>query len=307
MDKKIVRIATRQSPLALWQAEFVKKKLQEHHPELQVELLGMTTEGDRHLGTPLVAIGGKGLFVKELEYALLDGRADIAVHSMKDVPAYFPEGLELVAICEREDPRDAFVSNKYTHWSQLPKGAKIGTASLRRQAQIKALRPDLEVATLRGTVNTRLKRLDDGDFSAIILAAAGLLRLDMGTRISAYLDVNESLPAVGQGALGIECRVGDEQIQQWIRPLNHKETHQCVSAERALNRQLEGGCQVPIAGYATLNQQELTLRGMVGKSDGSVLLHGKIQGPASDAEKLGKALAEDLLAKGAGAILHGTP
>ncbi|MDX1251397.1 MAG: hydroxymethylbilane synthase [Gammaproteobacteria bacterium] len=303
MPENIVRIATRKSPLALWQAEYVRDRLLELHPGLQVELVKMTTQGDKILDSPLAKIGGKGLFVKELEQGLLEGRADIAVHSMKDVPAEFPPGLHLAVICEREDPRDAFVSNKYATLDDLPQGARVGTSSLRRQCQLCARRPDLEILTLRGNVNTRLAKLDAGEFDAIILASAGLKRLGMANRITAYIDTSISLPAVGQGAVGIECRENDPRINALLTPLNHVPTHTRVVAERAMNRRLEGGCQVPIGGYAVLESDTITLRGLVGRPDGSEMVRGEISGPATAAEDLGQRLADDLLARGAAAIL----
>ena len=299
----LVRIATRKSALALWQANFVKAELEVAHPGLQVELVPMSTQGDKILDTPLAKIGGKGLFVKELETAMLEGRADIAVHSMKDVPVDFPEGLMLHTICQREDPRDAFVSNTYQQLADLPQGAVVGTSSLRRQCQIKAMRPDLQIKDLRGNVNTRLAKLDAGEFDAIILASAGLIRLGFEARIASFLDVGTSLPANGQGAVGIECRTDDLKVQQLLAPLEHRETRICVLAERAMNRKLQGGCQVPIGAFAVLNQNELWLRGLVGQLDGSEILRSEIKGQASQAEQLGTQLAEQLLALGADRIL----
>ena len=298
-----VRIATRKSALALWQAEFVKAQLERHHRGITVELVTMTTKGDIILDTPLAKVGGKGLFVKELEQAMLDGRADIAVHSMKDVPVEFPEGLELHTICEREDPRDAFVSNTFDNIDSLPAGAIVGTSSLRRQCQLKEQRPDLEVRDLRGNVNTRLAKLDDGQYDAIILAAAGLIRLHMPERIRSYISAEQSLPANGQGAVGIECRSDDTAIKALLAPLEHRETRIRVDAERAMNRRLQGGCQVPIGAYAELNEDHVYLRGLVGSVDGQQILRAEISGPASEAEQLGISLADDLLAQGAGSIL----
>ncbi len=298
-----VRIATRKSPLALWQAEFVKAELIKHHPNLQVELLPMSTKGDKLLDTPLAKIGGKGLFVKELEVAMLEGRADIAVHSMKDVPMEFPPGLELSVICEREDPLDAFVSNQVTSIDQLPDGAVVGTSSLRRQCQIRAQFPNLEIRELRGNVNTRLAKLDKGEYDGIILASAGLIRLKMGERISSRLPAELSLPAGGQGAVGIECRSDSSDIQQLLAPLHHRETASRVVAERAVNRHLQGGCQVPIACFAEVNGTTIGLRGLVGSVDGSTILRADLEGPIEDAEKLGIQLADHLLAAGAGDIL----
>ncbi|MCO7190983.1 MULTISPECIES: hydroxymethylbilane synthase [unclassified Pseudoalteromonas] len=301
--KNVLRIATRKSALALWQAEFVKAELEKFHADLEVELVPMSTKGDKILDTPLAKIGGKGLFVKELEQAMLEGRADIAVHSMKDVPVEFPDGLELHTICEREDPRDAFVSNTYQSLAELPTGAVVGTSSLRRQCQIRAVRPDLVIKDLRGNVNTRLAKLDAGEFDAIILAAAGLIRLEMAERIASFVTVEDSLPANGQGAVGIECRSDDAQVQAWLAPLEHSATRMRVLAERAMNRRLEGGCQVPIGAYAEIDGEQLTLRGLVGAVDGSQILRGEQSGPVADAEQLGIRLAESLLAQGADQIL----
>lgn len=298
-----VRIATRKSALALWQANFVKAALEQAHPGLQVELLPMSTQGDKILDTPLAKIGGKGLFVKELETAMLEGRADIAVHSMKDVPVEFPEGLMLHTICEREDPRDAFVSNQYQALAELPQGAVVGTSSLRRQCQLKALRPDLQIKDLRGNVNTRLAKLDAGEFDAIILASAGLIRLGFSERIASFLDVETSLPANGQGAVGIECRSNDAWVQQLLAPLEHLETRICVFAERAMNKHLQGGCQVPIGAFAVLENEQVWLRGLVGQLDGSTILRAEVTGDAKDAERLGEQLAQQLLALGADKIL----
>lgn len=298
-----LRIATRESQLALWQAEFIKAELERHHPGLQVELLGMKTKGDIILDVPLAKVGGKGLFVKELEQAMLDDRADIAVHSMKDVPMEFPDGLGLAIICDREDPTDAFVSNQYTSLNDLPEGAKVGTSSLRRQLQIKAARPDLTLLDLRGNVNTRLAKLDNGDYDAIILASAGLLRLNFAERIRSRLPIELSLPAGGQGAVGVECRTNDARTRALLAPLHHKDTADRVLAERALNRRLEGGCQVPIACYAELQDDNLYLRGLVGDPSGKTVLRAEVTGPRAKAEQLGVEVAEMLLDQGAGAIL----
>ncbi|WP_333608443.1 hydroxymethylbilane synthase [Arsukibacterium sp.] len=300
---QLIRIATRKSALALWQAEFVKAELLRHHPLLTVELVPMSTQGDKILDTPLAKIGGKGLFVKELETAILEGRADIAVHSMKDVPVEFPPGLMLSTICQREDPRDAFVSNLFSSLSALPPGAVVGTSSLRRQCQLKALRPDLQVRDLRGNVNTRLAKLDNGEYAAIILAAAGLIRLGFEQRITDLLPVTSSLPANGQGAVGIECRTDDLAVQQLLAPLEHLATRHCVLAERAMNRQLQGGCQVPIGAYAEITDGQLWLRGLVGSLDGCQIIRHQLEGPAENAEQLGEQLAQVLLAEGAGDIL----
>jgi len=298
-----IRIATRKSPLALWQAEFVKAKLLQHNKDLDVQLVAMTTRGDVLLDTPLAKVGGKGLFVKELEVAMLENRADIAVHSMKDVPMEFPPGLGLAVICEREDPLDAFVSNQYTALEQLPDGAVVGTSSLRRQCQIRAKFPSLKIKDLRGNVNTRLGKLDNGDYDAIILASAGLLRLGMEDRIASRLPAELCLPAGGQGAVGIECRDQDQATLDLLDSLNHADTNTRVTAERALNRHLQGGCQVPIACYAELEDNNLRVRALVGSVDGSLILEDEISGPRESAEQLGVELAERLLAAGAGAIL----
>jgi len=299
----IVRIATRKSALALWQAEFVKAQLEHYHPGILVELVPMSTQGDIILDTPLAKIGGKGLFVKELEQAMLEGLADMAVHSMKDMPVEFPEGLTLHTICEREDPRDAFVSNNFANIDELPQGAIVGTSSLRRQCQIRSSRPDLKIHDLRGNVNTRLAKLDSGQYDAIILAAAGLIRLEMKDRIRAYIEPEVSLPANGQGAVGIECRTDDEAIKALLAPLEHSETRIRVNAERAMNRHLEGGCQVPIGAYALVNGDQVHLRGLVGAIDGSEILRDEVSGHVNDAEKLGVELAKMLLAQGADRIL----
>ncbi|MGO2563656.1 MAG: hydroxymethylbilane synthase [Pseudoalteromonas nigrifaciens] len=299
----IVRIATRKIALALWQAEFVKAQLEHYHPGILVELVPMSTQGDIILDTPLAKIGGKGLFVKELEQAMLEGLADMAVHSMKDMPVEFPEGLTLHTICEREDPRDAFVSNNFANIDELPQGAIVGTSSLRRQCQIRASRPDLKIHDLRGNVNTRLAKLDSGQYDAIILAAAGLIRLEMKDRIRAYIEPEVSLPANGQGAVGIECRTDDEAIKALLAPLEHSETRIRVNAERAMNRHLEGGCQVPIGAYALVNGDQVHLRGLVGAIDGSEILRDEVSGHVNDAEKLGVELAKMLLAQGADRIL----
>jgi len=300
-----IRIATRKSPLALWQAEYVKAELLHYHPQLQVELVAMSTRGDKLLDAPLAKVGGKGLFVKELELAMLEGRADIAVHSMKDVPMEFPEGLGLQVICEREDPTDAFVSNNYTDLSQLPDNAVVGSSSLRRQTQIRAQFPNLQIKDLRGNVNTRLDKLDNGQYDALILASAGLIRLDMSHRIASRLNTELCLPAGGQGAVGIECRSNDEAILALLSPLHHQDTANCVIAERALNRRLQGGCQVPIACFAELSSdhQSIGVRGLVGSVDGQKILQSQLSGPVAKAQQLGEALADQLLEMGAGEIL----
>ncbi len=303
MSRKL-RIATRQSLLALWQAEFVKASLESLHKDLEVELVTMVTRGDKILDTPLAKIGGKGLFVKELEVAMLEGSADIAVHSMKDVPMEFPEGLGLAVVCERETPTDAFVSNTYNHFDELPEGAVVGTSSLRREVQLRERRPDLVIKTLRGNVQTRLGKLDAGEYDAIILASAGLIRLELKDRIKHQILSTDSLPAGGQGAVGIECRMDDQETLALLAPLNHAETAARVAAERAMNRHLEGGCQVPIGCYAELEGDELWLRGLVGRPDGTLVLRDEIRGSSKDAEKIGIELAERLLDAGAAAILE---
>lgn len=301
---KTLKIATRQSPLALWQANYVKDRLQQLYPDLTIELVPMVTKGDVILDSPLAKIGGKGLFVKELENALLNKEADIAVHSMKDVPMQFPEGLGLAVICQREDPRDAFVSHSYRTFAELPQGAVVGTSSLRRQCQLKALRPDLDIRSLRGNVGTRLSKLDNGDYDAIILASAGLIRLGLADRIASFIDVEQSLPAAGQGAVGIECRTDDAQVQALLAPLADAETTYCVLAERAMNNHLQGGCQVPIGGYAVLQQGQLYLRALVGDIDGSRIIRAEGKSAVENAEVLGVKIAEQLLAQGADKILQ---
>lgn len=304
MSAEILRIATRSSPLALWQANDVKQRLEAIHANLTVELLPIKTKGDKILDTPLAKIGGKGLFIKELEEAMLAGMADIAVHSMKDVPMELPPGFELPVICERDDPRDAFVSNDFDTLNDLPQGARLGTSSLRRQSQMQALRPDLEIISLRGNVQTRLGRLDEGRFDAILLAAAGLRRLELTERIRSSIAPEQCLPAVGQGAVGIECREGDEKVKAILAPLNHTDTWDRVVAERAMNRRLEGGCQVPIAGYAELEGDTIWLRGLVASEDGAVVYTAEGRAPRQEAEALGVRIAEDLLSQGAGDILQ---
>ncbi|MDF2490107.1 MAG: hemC [Pseudomonas sp.] len=303
MSTREIRIATRKSALALWQAEYVKARLEQAHPGLKVSLVPMVSRGDKLLDSPLSKIGGKGLFVKELETALLDQQADIAVHSMKDVPMDFPEGLGLFCICEREDPRDAFVSNHFANLAALPAGSVVGTSSLRRQTQLLARRPDLQIRFLRGNVNTRLAKLDAGEYDAIILASAGLIRLGFEDRITDSLSVDDSLPAGGQGAVGIECRTADTEIHALLAPLHHADSADRVEAERALNKRLNGGCQVPIACYAVLEDDQLWLRGLVGQPSGGSVLVAQARAPRSEAQALGVQVAEDLLAQGAEAIL----
>jgi hydroxymethylbilane synthase len=298
-----VIIATRESPLALWQAHFVRDTLLAEHPAISVELLGMTSRGDQVLDVPLAKVGGKGLFVKELETALLDGRAHIAVHSMKDVPMDFPEGLELGVICEREEPADAFVSNRYASLDDLPEGAVVGTSSLRRECQLRENRSDLQVQFLRGNVNTRLRKLDEGQYDAIILACAGLLRLEMGERIRARIPVTQSLPAGGQGAVGIELRSDDAATRSLLAPLHHLPTAERVRAERAMNKRLQGGCEVPIAAYAVHEGDALWLRGLVGRPDGSSTLRADARGSRDNPEALGNQVGDMLLDAGAAAIL----
>jgi hydroxymethylbilane synthase len=300
---KTIRIATRQSPLALWQAEHVAALLQQAFPNIKTELVKMVTRGDKILDAPLAKIGGKGLFVKELEQGMLEGNADIAVHSMKDVPIDFPEGLHLAAILEREDPTDAFVSNHYQNLNDLPENARIGTSSLRRQCQIKARFPNAEILSLRGNVNTRLAKLDAGDYDAIILASAGLKRLGMAERIRQSLPTEISLPACGQGAIGIECRVDDVEINKMLKALHDGNTAVCVIAERAMNAKLNGGCQVPIAGFAELENGEIFMRALVGNPDGSVIYRAEQRGSSVNAVKIGENLADELLKQGAAEIL----
>jgi hydroxymethylbilane synthase len=304
LSKKTIRIATRKSPLALWQAEHVAALLENNFPGVTTELVKMSTQGDKILDAPLAKIGGKGLFVKELEVGMLEGAADIAVHSMKDVPVEFPEGLHLGAILSREDPTDAFVSNQYASLTDLPPNARIGTSSLRRQCQIKELYPNAEILTLRGNVNTRLAKLDAGDYDAIILASAGLIRLGMGGRITQRLDTKTSLPAIGQGAIGIECRVDDKELNDMLSKLHDNATGICVRAERAMNARLSGGCQVPIAGFAELSGDKLFMRGLVGNPDGSVIYRSESSGKPEHAESIGKTIAEDLLSQGADKVLQ---
>jgi len=300
--KKLV-IATRKSPLALWQAEYIKAAIEKQHPDIEVSLLAMTTKGDVILDSPLSKIGGKGLFVKELEHALLNGDADIAVHSMKDVPMHFPEGLCLGPICEREDPFDAFVSQQYATLDELPQNAVVGTSSLRRQCQLQRYRPDLQIKSLRGNVNTRLAKLDAGEFDAIILAASGLKRLGFEQRIRHTLSADICLPACGQGALGIELRENDSETAARIAFLHHVQTAQCVLAERAMNTKLNGGCQVPIAGFAQNQGTQLTMRGLVGAVDGSEMLFASAAASVDDAKSLGENVAEQLIKQGATRLL----
>lgn len=298
-----ITIATRESALAMWQAEHVQGRLRQLYPQLRAALLGMTTTGDQILGSPLAKIGGKGLFVKELEIAMEEGRADIAVHSMKDVPMALPEGFVLAAIGQREDPRDAFVSVRYRSLDELPPGSVVGTSSLRRQCQLRARYPHLPVDALRGNVQTRLRKLDEGQYAAIILAAAGLKRLGLAGRITAVLPPEQSLPAVGQGAIGIECRAGRPELLELLAPLNHPGTAACVKAERAFSGALGGSCQVPLGGFAEIDGGALRLRGFVASPDGARMIRGEVSGSPDQAEELGGRLAERLIAQGAADIL----
>lgn len=300
--EKIV-IASRESQLAMWQANHIRNRLLELYPQTDVSILGMTTKGDQILDISLSKIGGKGLFIKELEVALAEGRADIAVHSMKDVPMIVPPGFRLAAITEREDPRDAFVSNDFTNLEALPEGGIVGTSSLRRESQLRARFPHLEIRPLRGNVQTRLRKLDDGEYHAIILAAAGLKRLELGYRISMLLPPELSLPAVGQGALGIECRDDDADMLAWMQPLHHAISAYCVNAERAMSRVLGGSCQVPLGGFAEILEGVLTLRGFVATPDGSKIIADKLCGKPESGERVGEQLAQNLKAHGAEEIL----
>ncbi len=300
---KTLKIATRKSPLALWQAEHVKSRLKQLHPNLEVELVKMMTTGDQILNSPLSKIGGKGLFIKELEIGMLEGKADIAVHSMKDMPYKIPAGFALGAVLKRENPFDAFVSNHFNNLEDLPLNSKVGTCSMRRIVQLKSIRPDLEILDLRGNVNTRLKKLDDGEYDAIILACAGLIRLNFSDRIKQQISAKQSLPAVGQGAVGIEIRENDQAILELITPLIDEQTTHRISAERAMNARLEGGCSVPIAGFSTLDGDIITLTGLVGNVESGVILKHKVVGNVDNTEELGKQLADKLIAMGARDIL----
>jgi hydroxymethylbilane synthase len=296
-------IASRESALAMWQAEFIRDRLRALYPQTAVSILGMTTQGDQILDVTLSKIGGKGLFVKELETALENGSADIAVHSLKDVPMNLPAGFMLACIGEREDPRDAFVSNDFESLSALPSGSVVGTSSLRRESQLRARFPHLKIEPLRGNVQTRLRKLDEGQYAAIILAAAGLKRLGLGDRIRAIISSDDSLPAVGQGALGIECRSDRADLAALLAPLHHDDTAACVLAERAMSRALSGSCQVPLGGFAEVTDAGLRMRGFVATPDGARLLRAERSGGKNDPEGLGFAVAQDLLAQGAGEIL----
>ena len=302
MNRTLV-IASRESALAMWQARHIQSRLQALYPQLEVSILGMTTTGDQILNSPLAKIGGKGLFVKELEQALEEGRADIAVHSMKDVPMTLPPGFMLAATGEREDPRDAFVSNQYPNLEALPEGSVVGTSSLRRECQLRARFPHLKIEPLRGNVQTRLRKLDEGQFAAIILAAAGLKRLELGHRITALIEPEQSLPAVGQGALGIECREGRDDLVALLAPLHHAESAACVAAERAMSRALQGSCQVPLGGFAQIVAGELRLRGFVASIDGQRMIRDEVHGKPENAEQLGVEMGQRLIALGADKIL----
>ena len=300
---KTLKIATRNSPLALWQAEYVKKQLINTHSGLNVELVSMQTEGDRFLDAPLIAVGGKGLFIKELEQALLNGEADIAVHSMKDVTIDLPDDLALPVIMKREDTRDVFISNNYKQIDDIPDGAVVGTSSLRRQSQIKSLHPAIVLKDLRGNVGTRLRKLDNGEYDAILLAAAGIIRLGLSERITQLIPQSVLLPAIGQGAIGIECRAGDEVVHEMIAPLDDHDTSLCVQTERVFSRRLFGGCQLPIAGQASIIGNEISLVGLVARVDGSEVIKSEQKGSLADSDSIGTVLAETLLERGADEIL----
>jgi len=302
--RKEIRIGTRASALALWQAEWVKAELEKNYPDMSVSLTKIKTTGDKILDVPLAQVGGKGLFVKEIEEAMLANEIDIAVHSMKDVPTMFPDGLHLACITKREDARDALLTRNNTKFKDLPQGATIGTSSLRRQAQLMSIRPDFKIQQLRGNVDTRLRKLKEGEFDAIILAAAGVKRLGLAANVSEYIDPQISLPAIGQGALGIECRVDDRELNDLVAFFNHQDTRTCVTGERALLRRLEGGCQVPIACYGQMMNGKLHLVGLVASVDGKRIIKDMIEGEAAKAEKLGVSLAEMLLKRGADVILR---
>jgi len=302
--RKQIRIGTRGSALALWQAEWVKSEIEKRYPGMTVTLTKIKTTGDKILDVPLAKVGGKGLFVKEIEEAMLANEIDIAVHSMKDVPTFFPDGLHLACITKREDPRDALLSRNKVMFKDLPKGANVGTSSLRRQAQLMNVRPDFVIHQLRGNVDTRLRKLKEGQFDAIILAAAGVKRLGLAENVTEYIDPGISLPAIGQGALGIECRVDDRELNDLIAFFNHADSRTCVTGERALLRRLEGGCQVPIACYGQMMDGKLHLTGLVGSVDGKRIIKDNIEGAPDKAEKLGVTLAEKLLTQGADVILR---
>lgn len=297
---QILRLATRESALAMWQANFVKSALESAHPDLEVEIIGMTTQGDRDKSSPLTKLGGKGVFVKELEVALLEGRADIAVHSMKDVPSAFPEGLGIAAICEREDPRDAFISNSAASFSELPVGARLGSSSMRRRLQLKEQRPDLAYLDVRGNVETRLRKLDDGEFDAIILAVAGLKRLGLGDRITEAIDPLDSIPAAGQGAVGIEARLDDQPTLTLLSAINHVDTFDCVSCEREVSIGLGASCDLPIAAFATLEGGNIALQTYVGTARKHIRVKG--QAVRQDAIAMAKKVTQQLLDQGAGQL-----
>ena len=300
MSKQALTIATRKSPMAMWQAQHIKQRLQSFHPELNIDILGVSTSGDRDKHTPLIELGGKNVFVKEIQQQLLDGNADIAVHCVKDMSAHNVTGLQLAVICERDDARDAFVSNQYDRLDDLPHGASIGTGSPRRESMLKALRPDINIKPIRGNVDTRLKKLDDGEYDAIMLSAAGLTRMNLAHRIKYLFQPQQMIPAIGQGALGIECRSADIDNQEIISVLDHTPSHLCVAAERAVNQRLCGDCHTPLGAYATLNDNdELHVIAMVGNSDGSIILRSQQQGSAENAPHLGIGVADDLIAQGA--------
>ena len=296
-------IASRESALAMWQARHIQACLQALYPDTTVEILGMTTTGDQILDSPLARIGGKGLFVKELEQALADGRADLAVHSMKDVPMNLPEGFALAATGEREDPRDAFISVRYTRLEDLPEGSVVGTSSLRRQSQLQARFPHLKIESLRGNLQTRLRKLDEGQYAAIILAAAGLKRLGLEERITQLIAAENSIPAVGQGALGIEIRADRDDMRELLNPLNHPDTAACVEAERAMSRALAGSCTVPLGAYAHIENGALRMTGFVASVDGREMVRDSVEGAPQDADALGRALAQKLITRGADRIL----
>jgi len=304
MPVSSLRIITRESPLAMWQACHVRDQLQKIHPELEIRILGITTEADKFLDSTLASLGGKGAFVKELEHALLENHADIAVHSMKDVTVELPDQLDIAAILTRENPGDAFVSEKYASLDDLPTAAKVGTSSLRRECQIKSRRPDLVIADIRGNVGTRLQKLDSGNYDALVLASSGLIRLGLENRIRQQLDAGLMLPAIGQGALGVEVRSNDRRIRELIAPLNNETTQLCVMAERSVNKRLNGGCHAPVAAYATRQGDTLSISGLVGNPDGSEILRASVQGSCVQAEELGEQLGQLLLEQGAGRILE---
>lgn len=299
-----IRIGTRGSKLALWQANFVASKLKKHFPEIEIEIIKIKTKGDKILDVPLAKIGGKGLFVKEIEDALLKNEIDIAVHSLKDVPTYFPDGLGLTAIMEREDPRDAFLSVKYNSLNELPKGAIVGTSSLRRKVQLKLKRPDLNIKDLRGNVDTRIRKLEEGQYDAIILAYAGLKRLGLENKVKQRLDIDIMIPAVAQGFLAIETRLEDKKTNNIISILNHKESEIRAKAERAFLKTLEGGCQVPLAGYSEIKDGKLYLTGFISDLEAKRVFKDKISGNLEEAEDLGIKLAKNLLEKGAKEVLE---